>query len=94
MKRRESTLNLDSNHLCIKLPTFSLLFTALKNHVLAVHEKLKPYLCDICGYAASAKANLVSSFSSKYSHFGTDICTVDVRIPDVRISNFWSVLRL
>jgi len=38
-----------------------LFFSALRNHVLAVHEKLKPFLCDICGYAASAKANLVSS---------------------------------
>lgn len=28
---------------------------ALKNHLASVHEKLKPYLCDICGYSASAK---------------------------------------
>jgi len=44
------------NKLTISLKIF---LSALRNHVLAVHEKLKPYLCDICGYAASAKANLV-----------------------------------
>ena len=33
-------------------------YVALRNHMMARHEKKKPYLCEICGYAATLESTV------------------------------------
>ena len=33
-------------------------YVSLRNHIMARHEKKKPYLCEICGYAATLESTV------------------------------------
>ena len=50
-------------HLCDK--TYSV-NTALKMHIEAVHEKKRPFACDICSERFGQKAHLVTHIKGKH----------------------------
>ena len=37
-------------------------YVALRNHMMARHEKRKPFLCEICGYAATLESTVDLTF--------------------------------
>lgn len=48
----------------------------LKNHIQAVHSKLRPYVCSVCGHASARKAMLQMHFRQHTGDkpFSCDIC--------------------
>lgn len=57
---------------CTKCDRFFANSKSLKSHVKTVHEKIRPFICNICGHKSSRKAMLeVSTFSSNLKHTPT-----------------------
>lgn len=54
---------------CTKCDRFFANSKSLKSHVKTVHEKIRPFICNICGHKSSRKAMLeVSTFFSLISN--------------------------
>lgn len=65
---------------CIRFTTKS----AVLGHIRAVHEKLKRFVCDICGYACSTSGELVQhrAIHSDEKLFQCKICSKRYQFPN------------